>query len=183
MRTFGKLALLLVVIGWFCPIACGQNGPSLVLHTQELPSDNWKIAGILLLISVIIAAIGLFFIMNDKKSGKIETIASTVVGGIGLALIQSEGRGSMLILNTGAFIMIIGWIVSLILQFIPYQNPSFNYSGGINEEEAEYHKQVQHLEDACKDCVTSILYFFGGGAILIPIIILAYLFDFILELF
>lgn len=128
-RKLGKLALLLVVFGWFCPVACNQSGPKWVQATFE--SDCVSLPGvfaILLALSVLVALVGLILFLKElvKKEENKDRLKTTVISlclgapfillgfwsGLGDSGSFSEwNRG----LNFGGYIILAGWIISLVL--------------------------------------------------------------------
>lgn len=140
----GKVALLLVIIGWFCPIACQQNGPSLLMHTE----GNYRIAAILLLVSVILAAIVLIRINNEDESGKLKAALSAACGGISLLIFREKvgHRGSIFdSLESGAYIMMAGWISSLFCLFVLDEILDSPSRGSVVREEPEEEETVTPL--------------------------------------
>lgn len=62
MKKFGKLALLLVVFGWFCPVACKHSGLEWMQATVEGEAGGFlAIFAIMLALSMIAALVGLIF--------------------------------------------------------------------------------------------------------------------------
>lgn len=129
MKKIGKLSLLLVVFGWFCPVACKQSGPEWVQATVEGEAGGFlAIFAIMLALSMIAALVGLIFfaVSSIKKQESKDKIATTVVSlylgapfillaawsGLGdSGSFQDWDRG----LNFGGYIMLAGWIISLAL--------------------------------------------------------------------
>lgn len=127
-RKLGKLALLLVVFGWFCPVACNQSGPKWVQATFE--SENVSLPGIfaiMLALSVLVAFVGLILFLKElvKKEENRDKVKTSVISlslgapfillgfwsGLGDSGSFSEwNRG----LNFGGYIMLAGWIISLV---------------------------------------------------------------------
>lgn len=129
MKKFGKLALLFVVFGWFCPVACKQSGPEWVQATVEGEAGGFlAIFSVMLALSMIAALVGLilFAVSSIKKQESKDKIATTVVslclGAPFILLAAWSGLGDSggfhewnRGLNFGGYIMLAGWIISLVL--------------------------------------------------------------------
>lgn len=120
-KTIGKLALLLVVLGWFCPISCGQTGPEWCVDLFSGDTEGMlTICAICLILSMLAALVGLllFFTSSIKKEENKDKIASTVLSMcLGAPFIVLTGMTTFdgeSFLNYGSFIMIAGWVLSLI---------------------------------------------------------------------
>jgi len=113
LRLIAKFGLLLVVIGFFMPIACDQNGLKIA---EYLVKNNNSFEGILLyvlLISAIIGVlIGAFILMNKRLSSGIDWLAIIVCIASGLIVyfrLLKKGPD----LQSGAYLILIGWIIAL----------------------------------------------------------------------
>ncbi len=125
MKKFGKLCLLLVVFGWFCPVACNLSGPQWM---KGINGDNIAVAlcALGLFASAVSALLGVIFAIihitkkrNDKTVQSKDNIATSVISticGFPFFLYLIISSSSLQILNYGAYIMIAGWILSLIFR-------------------------------------------------------------------
>lgn len=120
MKTLGKFCLLLVVIGWFCPVACQINGPQ---WAKAAISDGmgfgYAICALFLFVSMAIALIGIIaFIVSsvkkEKNNDKIKTTVLSMVFGLPFLVAMVIASSSLEVLNIGAYLMIAGWLLSLI---------------------------------------------------------------------
>lgn len=125
MKTFGKLCLLLVVFGWFCPVACNLSGPQWL---KGIDDGRFSIAicAIGLFASVIIALLGVIFAIihiikktkdeNAQSSDNIATSVISMICGLPVFIFLAISYKSLQVLNYGAYIMTAGWLLSLVLR-------------------------------------------------------------------
>lgn len=122
MRKFGKLALLLVVIGWFCPVACNLTGPqwAQVIFDSNGEMSAMLICAIGLLLSMVFAAIGILIVLvnwaNPNGSENVTTVLSMLCGAP--FFIYLIANGSVELLSFGAYLMIAGWVLSILSALI-----------------------------------------------------------------
>lgn len=120
-RKLGKLALLLVVFGWFCPVACHGSGPQWTKSALEGNMGfQYAICALFLFLSMITALIGIvmFVISSSKKEKNVDAKTTTVLSmifGLPFFVLMVCVTKSLQILNYGAYIMLAGWIISLVL--------------------------------------------------------------------
>jgi len=113
LRFIAKIGLLLVVIGFFMPVACNQNGFEIA---KFLVKNNKAFEGILLyvlLISAIIGVlIGVSLLMNKGFAGNIDwlVIIVCIVSGL-IVYFRLLKKGPDL--QSGAYLILIGWIIAL----------------------------------------------------------------------
>lgn len=119
-KTLSRLGFLIICFGFFMPISCDQNGFELAnfLIKSGGSGSNAMIAGFLLCFVFIFATLGVcsLFIKKDKKQIiflNIVLILCSISSGIGSYLIMSS---SIDVLQYGAYIIITGWIVALLLE-------------------------------------------------------------------
>lgn len=127
MKTFkllSKIALLLVVFGFFQPVACDQQGFELAESLMEMGEVNYTVSAIGLYIAffaaVISILISLILLITRKNicSSKINKIdfalllASIVGGLITFFFVISEFEFDFI--DYGFYIIISGWILSII---------------------------------------------------------------------
>jgi hypothetical protein len=129
-RLIAKIGLLLVVMGFFMPIACDKNG--FEIANSMMKSDSNTLYGLLMYVMFASAAagviIGIFLLMRRKLNSTIDwlvvilCIVSGVIvyvnrfGGKSLGdLFNGKSLGDM---QTGAYLIFAGWIVSAVAQVI-----------------------------------------------------------------
>ncbi len=121
MKKFGRLALLLVVIGWFCPVCCNLSGLQWLQNFDD--GGSVTVYAIGLFLSVIFAVLGIVLALKKLKSkepsGKGSNVPVILSAILGLPFfIFMVVSSSLEILNYGAYLMIAGWILSLISIFL-----------------------------------------------------------------
>ena len=132
MKTFGKLCLLLVVIGWFCPVACQLSGPQWI---EAVINDGmgfeYAMCAIFLFGSMVIALIGiiLFIVSSVKKvksNDKNKTTVLSMIFGLPFLVVMVITSASLEVLNIGAYLMLAGWLLSLIFLKLGGEEKSIN---------------------------------------------------------
>jgi len=123
-RIFGKIGLLLVVIGFFMPIACKQNGLELAKSLNKL--DETFLA-ILLYVVLAGAVAGVFvavlLLLKNKIKVQVDWICLLASIGSGLILVLTRLDNLKRIdLQTGAYFILVGWIIALAAQIIAHVN-------------------------------------------------------------
>jgi membrane associated rhomboid family serine protease len=119
-RFIAKIGLLLVVVGFFMPIACNNNGFELAQSMNKLD----KTVSMIFLYVVFCAAvlgciIGLLLIVRRKIKAHYDWICVLASIGGGLVVYFSElDRIRVKDLQTGAFVILAGWIIALLAQFL-----------------------------------------------------------------
>ena len=116
-RTIGKIGFFLVMIGFFMPVACDQNGFQIANYFME---NEEVFSGLLLYLLILSAfagiAIGVILLM--KKSLKVQfdwiIIAVCIASGLIVYFTQLENAE----LQNGAYVILTGWIVALGCQII-----------------------------------------------------------------
>ena len=109
MRKLGKLALLLVVFGWFCPVACQISGLQWSKSVLEGNGNFQYVAcATLLFLSMITALIGvvLFVVSSLKKTRNRDNKATSVLSmifGLPFLIFMVYVSQTIQILNYGAF--------------------------------------------------------------------------------
>ena len=111
-RFISKIGLLLVVIGFFMPVACNRNGLEIA---NFMVNNKHVFEGLLvyvLLISAIAGAlIGVLLLMNKRLSSSVDWLVIILCIASGLIVyLGSLKRGPDL--QTGAYLILIGWIVA-----------------------------------------------------------------------
>ena len=117
-RVIAKCALLLVIIGFFMPVACDRTG--FQIADFYMNRDN-PINGILMYVTFISAvvglAIGVMLIMGKRLGSNIDWIVIIVCIISGLTVYFSTALSDHNIrLQTGAYLILAGWIAALAAQ-------------------------------------------------------------------
>jgi len=118
LRTIGKIGFLLVIIGFLMPVACDQNGFEIANFMMK--NDEF-IACILLYILFISAVVGCFFgvLLIQRKRVQLSLEWVVLIACIASGLIVYFMNLKNIKLQTGAYVILTGWIVALIGQLIP----------------------------------------------------------------
>ena len=132
MKIVGKIGFLLVVIGFFMPVACDQSGFEIAKHF--IGDEDSVVIGILMylvFISAILGVItGVLLLQNMEVSSGFEwfCLLVCIVSGLIVYFTQLEGGPE---LQSGAYMIITGWIVAFIGQLVPDSNSAnSNRRGG-----------------------------------------------------
>ena len=117
-RVIAKCALLLVIIGFFMPVACDRTG--FQIADFYMNRDN-PINGILMYVTFISAvvglAIGVILIMGKRLGSNIDWIVIIVCIISGLTVYFSTALSDQNIkLQSGAYLILIGWVAAVAAQ-------------------------------------------------------------------
>ncbi|MDE7390926.1 MAG: hypothetical protein K2M90_00455 [Treponemataceae bacterium] len=130
-KFIAKFGWLLVVIGFFQPVACDMNGAQLA--KEWLAKDETAGYGICMwavLIIAIIALLGILFVLSDKKfvNDLIFLVPNAICGLIPYFKFMDEGHT-----QRGATMIFTGWVLVLLASIIDiYINKKFGQRGGGN---------------------------------------------------
>lgn len=117
---WSKISLLLVCLGFFMPVSCDMNGVDLARMFNQMQSPGYAILIWLVLITAIISII--FTLTHTKDLEKESVIVDDwiLLGGSISGGLFSLGRMSREYFNlqVGAYVIIAGWILSLIFLII-----------------------------------------------------------------
>ena len=116
---WSKISLLLVCLGFFMPVSCDMNGVDLARMFNQMQSPGYAILIWLVLITAIISII--FTLTHTKDLEKESVIVDWILlGGSVSGGLFSLGRMSREYFNlqVGAYVIIAGWILSLIFLII-----------------------------------------------------------------
>ncbi|MDE7382477.1 MAG: hypothetical protein K2M99_01125 [Treponemataceae bacterium] len=111
-KFIAKVGWILVVIGFFMPISCDQNGVQIAKYMHADKKDFYAVCMILILIIAIIALIASIFIVI-KNISSIHDIVLLVLDVI-CGLIPLFGVLSEFDMQSGAGFILAGWIVIFI---------------------------------------------------------------------
>ena len=121
-RILGKIGFLLVVLGFLMPIACGQNGFELA---QTMNDMDGTVSAILLYVMFVAAlagcGVGVMLLMKKKIKVYIDWVCLLACIGSGLILYLPKIEDKI-DLQSGAYIILIGWIIALAAQVISKVN-------------------------------------------------------------
>ena len=118
-KKWSKITLLLVCFGFFMPVSCDMNGADLARMFNQMQSLGYVILIWLVLITAIISII--FTLTHTKDLEKESVIVDWILlGGSISGGLFSLGRMSREYFNlqVGAYVIIAGWILSLIFLII-----------------------------------------------------------------
>jgi len=123
-RTFGKIGLLLVVIGFFMPIACNNNGFEIA---KSLNKMDETVSAILLYVLFAAAVagvlVGVLLLLKNKVKVYVDWVCLLACIGSGLALYLPRLDDKLKPdLQTGAYLILVGWIIALAAQIISKLN-------------------------------------------------------------
>ena len=116
---WSKISLLLVCLGFFMPVSCDMNGVDLARMFNQMQSPGYAILIWLVLITAIISII--FTLTHTKDLEKESVIVDWILlGGSVSGGLFSLGKMSREYFNlqVGAYVIIAGWILSLIFLII-----------------------------------------------------------------
>ena len=116
---WSKISLLLECLGFFMPVSCDMNGVDLARMFNQMQSPGYAILIWLVLITAIISII--FTLTHTKDLEKESVIVDWILlGGSISGGLFSLGRMSREYFNlqAGAYVIIAGWILSLIFLII-----------------------------------------------------------------
>lgn len=110
-----KVALLLICIGFFMPISCDMNGTELAKMFYKMDSVGYAILIWVVFISAVLSIV-ITLLHKDKIEDENLVVDWFLLGGTVLGGLFSIGRVSReyFKLQCGAYIIIVGWILSLI---------------------------------------------------------------------
>ena len=119
LRVIGKIGFLLVISGFFMPVACDRNGFQMANHFLGYSLDSFNfVLGILMYVMFASAisgiVIGVLLLKNKNISVKVDLAIIFVCILCGLTVYFS----SILSLQIGAHFILTGWIIELICQLI-----------------------------------------------------------------
>ena len=118
-RIIGKFALLLVIIGFFMPIACDQNGFKLAGTLKDADSTIDAILMYVLFFSAVAGCvIGVLLLMKNNVMPIFDWVFLLICIGSGLFVYFNCLRNNEIDLQKGAYVILAGWIIALIAQIV-----------------------------------------------------------------
>ena len=126
---FSKITLILVLLGFFMPVSCDINGKEIIQNSYDLASSmrDYFIAfccvAVFLfpLLSLFISIITLLFRKDDSLFFSWFCLLLSIAGGVKGYYEIIEGWKSDF--QSGAYCIIIGWCLSLLLLFVASSVP------------------------------------------------------------
>ena len=113
-RILGKLGYIFVVIGFCMPIACDQNGFQLSNFLMENDKAFFGLLMVLMLILAVVGAIiGVLLLVNKAVNPVIDWITAIACIVIGLIVYFGCLADDAIKLQSGAFVILLGWIIAL----------------------------------------------------------------------
>ncbi|MCL2266069.1 MAG: hypothetical protein FWC22_08525 [Treponema sp.] len=120
-RMIAKFALILVIIGFLMPVACGMNGFEIA---DALMNNNSVFQGILaylLFISAVAGvALGVMLFLKKDYAFYYDWIVIGVCIVSGLIVYFASLSDNNIKLQNGAYVILAGWIISLGCQIYSY---------------------------------------------------------------
>ena len=119
-RAIAKLGLLLVIIGFFMPVACDQNGFQIAKYFMKSDDVMQGIFTYLIFISALIGVIiGALIISRSSisVSPSIDLVVIIVCIASGLIVYFGSLENNVELQN-GAYVILAGWIVALACQVL-----------------------------------------------------------------
>lgn len=130
-KIVSKIALFLVIFGFFQPVACDMKGFDLAKHLIDVGEAKYIIAAIGLYLCFFMAAfaiiMAIIFLSNQKSSGGLTSSTANIVDWVSTILGLGGGAVSFFCLSSeigndslqsGFYLIIAGWIVSLVFLLI-----------------------------------------------------------------
>ncbi|MBQ9622064.1 MAG: hypothetical protein IJR39_01830 [Treponema sp.] len=127
---FSKIALFLVCFGFFMPVSCDMNGVDLIRLFNKMQMTKETILLLLVILSVILSIIISFIFLHHLEDESITVDWILLITSI-MSGILSIGKMSReyFKLQSGAYMIIIGWSFSLIfLIFASFSEKKKKYS-------------------------------------------------------
>ena len=121
LQMFSKISLILVVVGFFMPVACNLNGFEIAEQLKDFSDigSTATIAAVLLYLMFIGAASGVVLLIINIHSLQVDWIIfliSFASGSASYLILQGNNSLSMHIaeksLDAGAYVIILGWVLS-----------------------------------------------------------------------
>jgi len=118
-RVLGKMALLLVVIGFLMPVACNRDGFEIARALNNANRTFDAILMYLLFFSAIAgAAVGVLLLLRKKIKPIFDWVFLLSCIGSGLFVYFNVLRSEQINLQHGAYFILAGWIIALITQIV-----------------------------------------------------------------
>jgi hypothetical protein len=124
-RTIGKLGFLLVIIGFFMPIACEMDGFQLAKTFKQMDSaESAMLLYGLFSLAIVGLILGILLLMKKNMPVVIDWLILIACIACGIAVYLGTLNDDAIELESGAYMIIIGWVVVLISQIIPSNKKS-----------------------------------------------------------
>lgn len=113
-----KNGLLIVLVGFFCPVSCNMNGMEIIKFSLIYHDARMIITlGMPFLVILLFSILALFFAKNDgsKKQNFWRLFLPNFLAGCFLIVYFRNGiSGGTVVLNFGFYVMALGYILSLV---------------------------------------------------------------------
>lgn len=123
LQIIAKVALLLVIFGFFMLVACGRTGFELTKTMGDLGAEGsaFSVASFLLILMFISAIVGVALLLVKRAILLLDWIVLlTGIGSGVLAYLMVRGKGAIVrsivdgSLDVGAYFIITGWAISAV---------------------------------------------------------------------
>lgn len=117
LRITARLTLLLVIFGFFQPVACGFSGPEIAKLSFKYGSSGIVFSIIMVLLALLLSLIA---ILRIRKDGEKEIIANPLIIAVLLGLsyltakMELKDLFSLISFDRGSFMIGLGIILSLV---------------------------------------------------------------------
>ena len=127
-KILSKVALFLVIFGFFQPVACDQKGFDLAQSLIEMEEINYFISAIGLYVTFFVFVVSIVYtliLLITKKNictpkvNKVDfsLLLASIVGGL-ITFFFVISEFDIELVNQGFYIIIAGWVISLIFYFL-----------------------------------------------------------------
>jgi hypothetical protein len=118
-RLVGKIGLLLVIFGFFMPISCEMNGFQIADIMMNYGNTSSALMLYVLFLSALAGVIiGIVLLMGKNVSPIIDWITLIICIGSGLIVFLGSLESDSLSIQTGAYVIVFGWIAAILAQII-----------------------------------------------------------------
>ena len=130
-KIISKVALFLVIFGFFQPVACDMKGFDLAKYLMDVGEAKYSISAIGLYLCFFMAAfailMAIIFFATKKSAESLSSSTANVVDLVSLILGFGGGLASFFILcseigrdslQSGFYLILVGWALSLIFYII-----------------------------------------------------------------
>ncbi len=110
-----KIGLLIVLVGFFCPVSCNMNGWEIIRFSFK--TQIIIILGIPLAVILLFSILALFFTKNDDSKNQDFWLLflPNFLAAFFLIMYYRNGiSGGTVVLNFGFYVMVLGYILSLV---------------------------------------------------------------------
>jgi len=119
-RIIAKAGLLLVVFGFFMPVACSMNGFELARSMDSFGKTSIAIGLYVVFFAALAGCvIGALLLANRNVSSTLDWICvlASIGGGL-FFIVPSSGNGNSVSFQSGAYVILVGWIIAVVGQLL-----------------------------------------------------------------